>query len=49
MTLVLVAVGLVAVAGVREFFRWRGRRWRAHGPRGDQRHGTQDGPGPAED
>lgn len=42
MTLVLVAVGLVAVAGIREFVRWRGRRWQAHGPRGDQRQPDQD-------
>lgn len=42
MTLVLLAVGLVVVAGVRELFRWRGRRWHAHGPRGDQRQPEQD-------
>jgi hypothetical protein len=42
MTLVLVAVGLVAVAGIRELVRWRGRRWHGHGPRGDQQRPEQD-------
>lgn len=27
---------------VMRFFRWRGRRWQAHGPRGDQRRPEQD-------
>ncbi len=42
MTLVLVALAVVAVAAVRELVRWRGRRWHAHGPRGDQPDPGQD-------
>jgi hypothetical protein len=30
------ALSVLAVAGAREFIRWRGRRWRGRGPRGDR-------------
>ncbi|MFZ4519302.1 MAG: hypothetical protein ACOYOP_12990 [Microthrixaceae bacterium] len=32
----LTVVALLAVVGVREAVRWRGRRWRKGGPRGDR-------------
>lgn len=32
---VAAAVSVLAVLGVREYLRWRGRRWRGKGPRGE--------------
>ena len=37
MTWLIVVIGVVLAAAAREYVRWRGRRWRASGPRGDQR------------
>jgi hypothetical protein len=31
---IVVAIALLALAGVRELVRWRGRRWQKSGPRG---------------
>lgn len=31
---ILIGVGVVTVALVREIVRWRGRRWHRNGPRG---------------
>ncbi|MCX6524431.1 MAG: hypothetical protein NTX58_06630 [Actinobacteria bacterium] len=33
---ILVAAGILAVVAIRETLRWRGRRWRKSGPRGNQ-------------
>jgi len=30
-----VAASVLAVAGMREWVRWRGRRWRGRGPHGE--------------
>lgn len=34
---IAIAVAILAIIAVREVLRWRGRRWRRSGPRGNDR------------